>query len=33
MARYKTYDYSQTKLIPVSFDAQILSGSFEYTLC
>lgn len=33
MARYKSYDYSQTKLIAVSFDAQILPGSFEHTLC
>ena len=32
MARYKPYDYSQSKLIPVSFAAQILPGSFEHTL-
>ncbi len=32
MARYKDYDYNQRKLIPVSFDEQILPGSFEYTL-
>jgi len=33
MARYKAYDYSQSKLIPVSFDAQIPLNSFEHTMC
>lgn len=32
MARYKEYDYKQTKLIPVAFSEQILPGTFEYTL-
>jgi transposase len=32
MARYKDYDYSQGKFIPVHFDKQILPGTFEYTL-
>jgi transposase len=32
MARYKHYDYRQTKMLPVSFDRQVLSGTFEYTL-
>lgn len=32
MARYKKYDYSQGKFIPVYFDKQILPGTFEYTL-
>lgn len=32
MARYKDYSYEQTKLIPLSFDRQILPGTFEYTL-
>ncbi|MDH4292248.1 MAG: transposase [Dehalococcoidia bacterium] len=32
MARYKGYDYSQGKFIPVHFDKQILSGTFEHTL-
>jgi len=32
MARYKEYDYSQGKFIPISFDKQILPGTFEYTL-
>jgi transposase len=32
MARFKHYDYSQMKLIPVSFSEQILPGTFEYTL-
>lgn len=33
MARYKHYDYRQSKLLPVSFEEQILPGSFEHTLC
>ena len=32
MARYKPYDYGQMKLLPISFERQILPGSFEYTL-
>lgn len=32
MARFKHYDYSQLKLIPVSFQEQILPGTFEYTV-
>ena len=32
MARYKEYDYTQGKFIPVHFDKQILHGTFEYTL-
>ncbi len=32
MARYKAYDYSQGKFIPIQFDRQILPGTFEYTL-
>lgn len=32
MAKYKEYDYSQGKFIPVQFDKQILPGTFEYTL-
>ena len=32
MARYKNYDYSQGKFIPIQFDRQILPGTFEYTL-
>ena len=32
MARYKTYDTNQDKLIPVSFADQIVPGSFEYAL-
>jgi len=32
MARYKDYNYDQMKMIPVSFDKQILPGSFEYSL-
>ncbi len=32
MAKYKHYDYSQGKFIPISFDKQILPGTFEYTL-
>ena len=32
MPRFKHYDYSQAKMLPISFDRQILPGSFEYTL-
>ena len=32
MPRFKDYDYSQTKLLPVSFDRQILPGTFEHSL-
>jgi len=32
MARYKPYNYGQMKLVPVSFERQILPGTFEYTL-
>jgi transposase len=33
MARYKRYDYRQSKLLPVSFAEQVLPGSFEQSLC
>ena len=32
MARYKDYNYGQMKMIPVSFERQILPGSFEHSL-
>lgn len=32
MARYKHYSYQQGLLIPVCFDRQIISGSFEHAL-
>src|SRR5512147_7164 len=32
MAKYRHYDYSQSKFIPLSFDKQILPGTFEHTL-
>lgn len=32
MARYKDYSYDQHKLIPVSYEAQVFPGTFEYTL-
>jgi transposase len=32
MARYKDYNYDQMKMIPVSYDKQILPGSFEHSL-
>jgi transposase len=32
MARYKSHDYGQMRLLPVSFERQILPGTFEYTL-
>jgi len=32
VARYKEYDYSQGKFIPIHFDKQIMPGTFEHTL-
>jgi transposase len=32
MARFKDYDYRQSKLLPVSFERQILPGTFEHSL-
>lgn len=32
MARYKAYNYAQMKMVAVSYDRQILPGTFEYTL-
>ena len=32
MARYKPYNYNQSKLISVYFGDQILPGTFEYAL-
>lgn len=32
MAKYKDYDYSQGKFIPINFDKQILHNTFEHTL-
>jgi len=32
MARYKHYDYGQMKMLPVSYERQILPGTFEHTL-
>ena len=32
MARYKDYNYDQSKLLPINFSEQILPGTFEYTV-
>jgi hypothetical protein len=32
MPRFKPYSYEQTKMIPLSFERQILPGTFEHTL-
>ena len=32
MPRFKVYNYQQSVMVPVSFDRQILPGTFEYTL-
>lgn len=32
MAKYKHYDYNQSKMLPINFNEQILPDSFEYTL-
>ena len=31
MARYKEYDYSQGKFIPIHFDKQILPGTIGFS--
>ena len=33
MPRFKDYDYHHMKMIPLSFDRQIVPGSFDYSLC
>ena len=33
MARYKEYCYEQYRFVAISFNDQILPGSFEYALC
>lgn len=32
MARYKDYDLSQSKFIPIVFSDQITPGTFEHTI-
>ena len=32
MARFKKYDYTQDRLLPIRFDRQILPGTFEFAL-
>ena len=32
MARYKRYDYSQTVMIPVSLENQLVPGTLEFTI-
>ncbi|MBD3345016.1 MAG: IS1182 family transposase, partial [Chitinivibrionales bacterium] len=32
MARYKDYSYEQTKMVAISYDRQVLPGTFEHTL-
>jgi transposase len=32
MARYKDYDYTQTVLVPVSFEHQLLPGTLEFAI-
>ncbi len=32
MPRFKDHNYDQTKMIPISFDRQILPGTLEYSL-
>lgn len=32
MARYKTYDYSQSMLLPINFSEQIIPGTYEYAI-
>ena len=32
MAKYKSYDYSQSVLIPVCLDEQLMPGSLEFAI-
>ena len=32
MPRFKDYNYDQTKMLPVSFEQQIIPGTFEHSL-
>ena len=32
MAKYKRYDYSQTVLLPVSLEEQLMPGTLEFAL-
>ena len=32
MAKYKTYDYSQSLLIPVSLQDQLMPGTLEFAI-
>ncbi len=32
MARYKSYNYAQMKMVAVSYERRILPGTFEHTL-
>ena len=32
MAKYKTYDYSQSVLLPVSFEEQLMPGTLEFAI-
>ncbi len=32
MPKYKHYNYNQTVMVPISFDQQILSGTFEHSI-
>ena len=32
MPRFKEYSYQQTVMVPVSFDRQILPGTFEHSV-
>src|SRR5512139_2416030 len=32
MAKYKSYDYSQSVLLPVSFDEQLMPGTLEFAI-
>ena len=32
MAKYKRYDYSQSMLIPVSFEQQLMPGTLEFAI-
>ena len=33
MAKYKTYDYRQRVLLPVSLEDQLMPGTLEFAIC
>ena len=32
MAKYKSYNYSQTMMVPISLDDQLMAGTIEFAI-